>query len=126
VGAAGIFVQLGVLAALTACGMNYLLATALAVEAAVLHNFFWYERFIWADRNIAHGNAKFIAGRLCKFNLCTGALSILGNVVAMKLLVGLTGLPYLPANLLSIAACGIFNYFVADRMIFLAAKNQSR
>jgi putative flippase GtrA len=28
----------------------YLAATALAVEAAVVHNFFWHERFTWADR----------------------------------------------------------------------------
>lgn len=125
VGAAGILVQLGSLALLTARGMNYLLATSLAVEAAVLHNFFWHERFTWADRYSTGGDAKLTAARLCKFNLCTGALSIFGNLLAMKLLAGVARLPYLPANLLSIAACGIFNYFVANRMIFLAAKNQS-
>lgn len=125
VGAAGILVQLGLLETLTACGVNYLLATALSVEAAVLHNFFWHERFTWADRNGSSVDAKLIAGRLCKFNLCTGALSIFGNLLAMKLLVDVAGLPYLPANLLSIAACGIFNYLLADRLIFLTAKNQS-
>jgi len=50
VGAIGIAVQLGMLAALVAMKMNYLLATGLAVEAAVLHNFLWHQRYTWADR----------------------------------------------------------------------------
>jgi putative flippase GtrA len=115
VGAVGIGVQLAVLTMLkSVLGLNYLLATALAVEAAVLHNFFWHERFTWADRP-----AQTSLERLVKFNLATGGLSIFGNVVAMKLLVEVAGLEYLLANLLSIAACSILNFFVADRAIFL-------
>jgi putative flippase GtrA len=116
VGAVGIAVQLAVLTALkSGLGLNYLLATGMAVEAAVLHNFFWHERFTWADRR---GHLSF--ERLAKFNLTTGGLSILGNLVAMKLLVDVAGLEYLLANLLSIAACSILNFFVADRAIFIA------
>ncbi len=51
VGAVGIFVQFGVLFLFkSVLRCNYLAATALAVEAAVVHNFFWHERFTWADR----------------------------------------------------------------------------
>jgi len=114
VGAIGIGVQLAVLTLLSGLGFNYLLATALAVEAAVLHNFFWHERFTWADRR-----AQTSLERLVKFNLTTGGLSILSNLVAMKLLVDVAGLEYLLANLLSIAACSILNFFVADRAIFI-------
>ncbi len=95
-------------------GLNYLLATGLAVEAAVLHNFIWHERFTWADRR-AHTSLS----RLAKFNLTTGGLSILGNMIAMKLLVEMAGVEYLLANLLSIATCSILNFFVADRTIFV-------
>jgi putative flippase GtrA len=46
VGGIGIGVQLVVLAGLkSGLELNYLLATAVAVEVAVLHNFFWHERF---------------------------------------------------------------------------------
>lgn len=115
VGTIGIGVQLAVLTALkSGLGLNYLLATALAVEAAVLHNFIWHERFTWADRR-----AQASLERLVKFNLTAGGLSILGNVVAMKLLVEVTGLNYLLANLLSIAACSVLNFLVADRAIFV-------
>jgi len=115
VGAIGIAIQLGVLTLLkSGLGLNYLLATGLAVEAAVLHNFIWHERFTWADRR-----ARTSLSRLAKFNLTTGGLSILGNMIAMKLLVEIAGVEYLLANLLSIATCSILNFFVADRTIFV-------
>ena len=50
VGAIGVLIQLAVLEALTALGLHYLWATAFAVEAAVLHNFMWHQRFTWRDR----------------------------------------------------------------------------
>ena len=42
VGVLGAGVQLCVLAALHRWGVHYLLATALAVESAVLHNYLWH------------------------------------------------------------------------------------
>ena len=117
VGALGIAVQLTVLTLLkTGLGANYLLATALAVESAVVHNFFWHERYTWADRE---SPARF--ARFAKFNLSTGTFSILGNVVAMKFFVDGLGVNYFAANLLSITVCSILNYLVADRFVFLKA-----
>ena len=84
VGGMGIVVQVLMLLVLkTGLHLHYLVATALAVEAAVIHNFLWHERFTWADR-AGPGFARF-----CKFNLTTGLFSIAGNLVLMKLLVGL-------------------------------------
>jgi putative flippase GtrA len=114
VGGIGIGVQLVVLAGLkSGLHLNYLLATGLAVEAAVIHNFIWHERYTWADRS--GGNSIL---RLAKFNLTTGMSSILGNLAAMRLLVGVLGLPYLPANGITIAACSIVNFVVSDRVVF--------
>ncbi len=77
VGAIGILVQLGSLFVLTAgLALDYLPATALAVEAAVLH-FVWHERFTWADRkSLSIGETL---GRAAGFNLTTGATSIFGD-----------------------------------------------
>jgi putative flippase GtrA len=117
VGAIGICVQLGVLALLrSGLGLNYLLSTGLAVEAAVLHNFLWHERFTWADRPAADR-----LKRLLKFNLATGAFSIAGNILFTKLLVD-AGLNYLPANALSIALCSIINFFLNDRLVFVVSR----
>ena len=114
VGALGIVMQLGTLALLTAAGVHYLLATALAVEAAVLHNFVWHQNFTWNDREGA------ILWRLARFHATNGAISILGNLALMRLLVGGFGMPPLPANLLSIASCFLANFLAADRVVFLA------
>ena len=59
VGAIGIVVQLAVLGILNGIlKLDYLPATALAVEAAVLHNFLWHERFTWADRASVTGGKR--------------------------------------------------------------------
>jgi dolichol-phosphate mannosyltransferase len=116
VGAVGIGVQLAMLWLLTSLGVTYLLATALAVETAVLHNFLWHQRFTWSDRS---------AGpvlRLLRFNLTTGAVSIAGNLVFMSLLVGEAHLPSVIANLISIGGCSVLNFVISDRWVFRAEK----
>jgi putative flippase GtrA len=51
VGGIGIIVQFVALFLLkSVLHFNYLAATAIAVEAAVVHNFVWHEQFTWADR----------------------------------------------------------------------------
>jgi len=117
VGAIGILVQLGTLSFLAA-GMhfNYLAATAVSVEAAILHNFLWHERFTWKDR--AQIDSYGSLARLLKFNLTTGVISMAGNVLLMRVFVGWIGLHYFIANLLTIASCYITNFFVSDRIVF--------
>jgi len=117
VGAIGIFVQLAALGILNGIlKLNYLPATALAVEAAVLHNFLWHERFTWADRASVTRRQAF--GRLVRFNLTTGAVSIFGNLLLMRLLVGQAHLPALAANLVSIAVCSLANFLASEYIVF--------
>jgi len=118
VSAAGVLVQAGALAGLLGLlGRHYLLATGLAVEAAVLHNFFWHWKWTWADRPGLR--ARKVLPVLVRFNVTTGAVSIVGNIVLMRLLVGLAGLNPLLANLLSIAACWVLNFLLSDRLVFV-------
>jgi putative flippase GtrA len=114
VGAGGIAVQLATLAVLkSALRLDYLAATALAVEAAIVHNYFWHERFTWADRTSGSSWVRF-----AKFNLTTGLFSIVGNVLVMKVLVGSAHLNYFVANIVTIATCSIVNFLVSDRFVF--------
>jgi putative flippase GtrA len=114
VGGLGIVVQLAVLGLLVSgLGVNYLVGTAVAVEAAVLHNFVWHERFTWRDRR---GAGAF--GRLLRFNLTNGGLSIGGNLILMRVLVGALGVPYLAANLVTIAACSMANFAASHWFVF--------
>ncbi|HZQ69974.1 MAG TPA: GtrA family protein [Terriglobales bacterium] len=114
VGALGIAVQLAALRMLSGSGIHYLAATALAVESAVLHNFFWHQRFTWLDRP---GNAETIK-RLIRFHLSNGAVSFFGNLLIMRGLVGVLQIPLVPANLLSIGACALINFLLGDRWVF--------
>jgi putative flippase GtrA len=121
VGGIGILLQLGTLALLRGgLGLNYLLATAIAVEAAVLHNFLWHERFTWADRPAANR-----IKRLLNFNLATGAFSIVGNIFFTQLLVD-AGIKYLLANAMSIALCSVINFFLNDRLVFVVSPTRGK
>jgi putative flippase GtrA len=119
VGAIGVGVQLGVLATLIAMKMNYLLATGMAVEAAVLHNFLWHQRFTWADRA---GSRRAAFDQLVRFHLSNGLISLVGNLLLMRLLAGWFGMPVLAANLATISLCFVANYLASDRWVFLSGR----
>ena len=117
VGGIGILVQLAALAVFRSlCHLNYLLATALAVETAVLHNFFWHERFTWADRPSGHVTQSLM--RLARFNATNGLVSIVGNLLLMRVLAGAFGLHYFIANLIAIAVCSLANFLLSDFFVF--------
>jgi putative flippase GtrA len=98
--------------------VNYLIANVLAVETAVLHNLLWHERFTWADRT----GASFT--RFLKFNLTTGLFSLAGNLVSMKLLVGIVHLNYLLANGITITACSVVNFLVSAGFVFAGDRTE--
>lgn len=117
VGAIGFAVQLAVLAGLLRAGVPYLMATALAVEASILNNFVWHERWTWRDRP-ASGRARLL--RLGRFHLLNGVVSLGGNLLMVWGLVGETGLDPILANVIAVITCGLINYFGADRVVFEA------
>ena len=97
-------------------GLNYLAATVIAVESAVLHNFVWHERWTWLERT--RRNASGVLGRLFRFHMANGLISILGNLALMWLLVSRLHLHYLLANVTAIGACAILNFLASDRLVF--------
>ncbi len=120
VGIMGMGVQIVTLVMLQSWSlMGYLPATALAVEAAILHNFVWHERWTWGDRTASHDSSRL--ARLLRFNLTIGALSIGENLLFMELLVGRLEIHYLTANLITIASCSVLNFLASDRLVFREA-----
>lgn len=112
---AGVFVQLAVINVLERqFHLHYLVATAIAVETAVLHNYWWHWKWTWGARNAP-------ASSLLRFQLTTGLLSIVGNLIGMKFLAGLLGLPALPANLVTIAGLYVINFALNERFVFRPA-----
>jgi putative flippase GtrA len=181
VGGIGIGVQFAALFLLkSVLHFNYLVATALAVEAALLHNFVWHEQFTWVDRTrpdrtrpdrtglnrtslrgtllrcgagtpaceacgagalaresrpipAALGEAKDLGqmspasvppawrrslARLVRFHFANGAVSLLGNLALMKILVGQAHLHYLVANAIAITLCSLVNFLLGEEWVF--------
>lgn len=116
VGLIGLGVQLTALALLTKLGVHYLVATAMAVEVALLHNYAWHRRWTWAERPSA-------SNRLLRFHLANGLISLASNLVWMWLLTGACGVPAVPANLAAIAATSLLNFALGDRWVFAAMPN---
>jgi putative flippase GtrA len=157
VGGIGIVVQFGVLFLLkSVLHFNYLAATAIAVEAAVVHNFVWHEQFTWADRTKIGGVSPQTSGaearnllsrmfaalkrcttqksavqkvaaqwpnwaslrRFVRFHLSNGAVSIVGNLALMRVMVGQERMNYLVANAIAITLCSLANFLVSETWVF--------
>lgn len=116
VAAGGLLLQLATLAALTmAVDWPYVPATAVAVEVAVLHNFWWHERWTWRDRSLPAGSG---APRLLRYHLTTAMTSIGGNLVLTAGFVEWADMPVVAANIAAVGAMAAANFLVADRWVF--------
>jgi putative flippase GtrA len=120
VGLGGIGVQTLVMAFLkSVLGLHYLAATVIAVETAVLHNFYWHERWTWAHRNLEWSG---ITLRLWRFNAGNGLIALVGQIGIMWLLVSQFHAHYLVATFTAIATCSLANFLISDRLIFRDSK----
>ena len=119
VGALGVVLQLTVLAALTGAGMHTLVATAIAVEAAILHNFVWHQHWTWRDRPTR--SLRSTSARLLRFHAMNGIISLVGNLGLMAILTPL-GIAALPANAIAIAVCSLVNFAASETMVFKATR----
>jgi putative flippase GtrA len=95
------------------------LAVAIAVLAAVSHNFLWHERFTWRDRLPADRSAR--GARWLSFNLSNGLVSLIVNVGLTMAIVKATGWPLLAANLVAVLVASLVNFAIGDRLIFRPA-----
>lgn len=119
-GLAGFAVQVAALAFLVSVtNMHYLVATILAVEAAILINFVWHDRWTWRDRPPLTEAERW--RRLARFNAMTGLTSIAGSVMVTAALVEMLSMPPIVANIISVIALGTVNFAGADTLVFRAA-----
>ncbi|MBN8724959.1 MAG: GtrA family protein [Acidobacteria bacterium] len=116
VGLLGVVLQLSLLKLFVTIGVCYLVATLIAVEITIIHNFFWHEHWTWRERTSKNFSSQLI--RLAKFNTSTGLISLVGNLLLMKVFVSNFHLPVVLANFLAIASCSIFNFLVSNLFVF--------
>ena len=113
VGALGVGVQLVSLWLLTSVGaVHYVVATAVAVMLAVVHNFVWHRLWTWRDRDVHLLRAG------TRFVLTNGLLSIAGNLgVTTALVAGAHARP-VAANAVAIVTSGLLNFWLGDVVVF--------
>jgi putative flippase GtrA len=117
-GAVGVLVQMAVLSFTTRVfGLDYLVATGIAVECALLHNFVWHECYTWQEHRLSRSPLD-IFMRLARFNMSVGGFSLIGNIILMRLLVGNFKLPLLLANLLTIGLLSVGNFLISEHHVF--------
>jgi dolichol-phosphate mannosyltransferase len=118
VGAMGLAVKFGALVALVEwAGLAYLVATAIAVEASVLHNFGWHVRWTFRDRSEGL-SARELCACLLRFHLGTGLVGMVTNLVVMRLLVETFGVHYFIANVAATMLAGVANFTLAEVVVF--------
>jgi putative flippase GtrA len=122
VGVMGLGVKFSVLAGLVELnGAGYLAATAVAVEATVLHNFVWHFRWTWRDRSAGLSRREALRC-LWKFHLGTGAVALLANLLVMRLLVEELGVHYALANIAATVVAGLANFMISNFIVFAPAE----
>ncbi len=123
VGFLGLPVQLAALALFNRwLNGHYLVATALAVEAALLHNFVWHVHYTWRDCRDRAPRLQ----QLLRFHLLNGVVSFAGNLALMTLLVRAAHLPVLAANAIAIATCSTANFLLSHRWTFALRQQPAR
>lgn len=112
VGVLGAGIQLAALALMLRLHIHYLVATALAIEAALLHNYAWHRLWTWAGR----------PGSLWRFHLSNGLISFISNLLLMRWFAGILHLPPVLSNLAAIVITSFLNYAFALKYVFVQLK----
>lgn len=93
---------------------HYLVATAAAIELALLHNFVWHIHYTWRDRR---DNSPLLT-QLVRFHLANGMVSMVGNLALMPILVQTAHIPVVVSNGIAILCCSIVNFCLGDNWAF--------
>lgn len=114
IGLSGLIVNESLLALLTEeAALYYLAAAAVSTQASILWNFMLTERYVYGTRSCRFD----LKARLVTFCLvCTTAQ--VATTPVLYLLVDRAGVPYLLANLISIALATLIRFTVAEQVIW--------
>jgi putative flippase GtrA len=115
VAAGGFIVQMTVLSLLAGRAVALPLAVAIAVEAAILHNFFWHERWTFAGRRFGRDGRL---QRWWQFNAAAAVTSVTGNILITGGLLAWMPMPPTAANAIAVVTIGALNFLLADRWAF--------
>jgi putative flippase GtrA len=100
--------------------LNPFVATFVALQFALIHNFLWHQRWTWAGTISRGRKASF--RRFLRFHSSSGTISVVGTLAFTALFVQALHLPYIMCNLLAIGACNIANFLFSHNFVFQPAE----
>ncbi len=117
VGASGVLVNSGLLYVLSEFGgVDYRLASLIAIESAICSNFVLNHLWTWRDRKVHRKRDVF--RRFWRFNLSSGMVALVINWGLLVLLTELAGMSPHVANLFGIALGTVANYSASHLWAF--------
>ncbi len=123
VGALGLAVQLWTLLLLVNLGVEPIIASLLAVEAAILHNYCLHRIWTWKDRPAPGLGVEL--RRLSRFHLSSGGTSFVGHALVVPVALHVLVLTPVAANLITVGICGMANFLLADLYAFSNRKERA-
>jgi putative flippase GtrA len=112
----GYALQIGAIALLTrSFDCHSIVATAIGLELAALHNFFGHSRWTWSRHPPV--TLRDWAIRYGRYQLAKTA-SLVVNLAITALIASLVPIPIEIANTLAVVMCALPNYLVAERLVF--------
>lgn len=120
VGGTGIGVNLAILYLLTdIAGLHYVASAFIAIEASIIFNFYFNERWTFRDRS-----GKGFWPRLLKYNAVAG-VGVAINMGLMALLVEVAAVYYLLAEFIAILCVFVWNYSLSNKLIWRKGKYEA-
>ncbi len=98
-------------------GVRLIPASVMAIEIAIIHNFFWLRFWAWGDRGASDGRPPFVK-QLLIYNVATGAVDLAANVTILWVLSTLFGVQYLVANIMGMILGPFIKFWLNERIIF--------
>lgn len=93
------------------------IASACAIELAIIHNFTWHYFLTWKDRIKKHSVPDYFK-RLAHYNIVTASIDFIVNISILKTLVKYTDMHFQLANLIGMAACPLFKFLANEFLVF--------
>jgi dolichol-phosphate mannosyltransferase len=130
VGGSGVVVNVGLLHAFTSfAGLDYRIASIVAIECAVVNNFLWNYFWTWKDRRT--DSKRSFAYMLFKFHLSSGVTALVVNWGLLVLLTEVLRLDYhiskVPnyhvSNLIGIGFGAVVNFLIGHFWVFSKGRN---
>ena len=117
VGWMGMPVNMGMLYLLKdVAGFPLILASVIAIETAIVHNYIWHRHWTWAHRN--RGERPPFFKQLIAYNVATGLVDLVVNVSVLWVLTTFFGVYYLISNAAGMILGPLIKFWLNEKVIF--------